>query len=133
MMKITRRTRTSTLMRIAEEIYADLQSQSSHATARRLSAPDLVTALLTHRAGLKKAQDDDVAATTRAVGGFVPNSYNTRGSVNGDSVRIETLLETGETAINATWGPGSFRRAGGHGDWCVTRLLREGQAQGRIV
>ncbi len=130
---LTRRTRTSTLMRLAGELHATLQGQSSRAMARRLTEGELCIVLAAHRDALKAAEPDDVAAKTHAFGGFVANSYNARGVVNGDRVNIETLIATGETTVEAIWGPGSFRRPGGRGDWCVTRLLREGQSQGRVV
>jgi hypothetical protein len=129
--KITRRTRGTTLDRLAATIASVLDTRrGGRVKARTLDIDDAHAALSAHVVTLRAAKEDDLTAVTRASGGFVPNSYNHPAAA--DFIRITTEIATGATTIE-TGRKEAQRRSYGDGNRFVKRLVKAGQSQGRIV
>ena len=133
MTKITKRTRTTTLNKIAGEIAAAMSVDAGRARVRRLDLSDMRLALDHHKAMVKAATDEDEAVSTTAWGGFVANGYNKGfGGATADRMVITTVLATGETTWRVERATGC-NRSGGRGNWLFSNLRKSGQCQGRMV
>ena len=106
---------------------------------RAITPADLTGLVAAVRRTVKLAQPDDVSATVRLHGGFVPSSY--RYAAAGDIAEVTVDLRPDRHRADASaarWTVVVYRgraakRPHGRGDVLIARLLRPGQSQGRLV
>lgn len=99
-------------------------------TARVLYGDDLDTLIDAIATAAEQAAPDDVRIVARAHGGILPNSYKWAG--DGDTAEVSVDLRTGAFVATLARKPAP-KRPNGRGPWLVVRVLRDGQADGRIV
>lgn len=106
---------------------------------RDITPADLGGLVAAVRRVVKLAQPDDVTATVRLHGGFVPGSYRYSAAGDHAEVAIDLRPDADRPSPGAPrWVVRVYRghaatRRYGQGDPLVSRLLRPGQSQGRIV
>jgi len=116
-----------------------LRALAPKATARTLNTSDCAhTAFTTLRSALKQAGPGDVLVRGRIYGGFVPNSYGYGAESDVCWFWLDLDPATGKPAKGARIQLEFSRlpaqmRSHGKGAEVVTRIVREGQTDGRVV
>lgn len=116
-----------------------LRALAPKATARTLDATDCAqTAFTELRSALKQAGPGDVLVRGRIYGGFVPNSYGYGAESDVCWFWLDLDPATGKPAkgarIRLEFSRGRAQmRSHGKGAEVVTRIVREGQTDGRVV
>ena len=129
--------RMTSRSRIDSEKWADVaggiaDSLEGRAKARILDAADIQNALQAHVAALGMAQPGDSYCSTTVVGGYVSRGYGY--AADSDVVSLETRIGEQGKNTEVQWGRRRAQtRSGGRGDRTISRLRKNGQAQGRIV
>ena len=116
-----------------------LRALAPKATARTLNTSDCAhTAFKALRSALKQTQAGDVLVRGRIYGGFVPNSYGYGAESDVCWFWMDLDPATGKPAkgarIRLEFSRGRAQmRSHGKGAEVVTRIVREGQTDGRVV
>lgn len=140
---VTHATRTRPLSNLSTwalgRCEAALRALAPKATARTLSPEDCAkTAFTALRSALKQAGPGDILVRGRIYGGFVPNSYRYPAESDICYFWLDLDPATGKPAKGARIRFEFSRaraqsRSHGKGSEVITRIVREGQTDGRVV